>query len=55
MNWPLILTVAIAAIALVIFLARRNRQDKEEILPPEVTDDPVLKTKRDQQAREDSI
>ena len=31
LNWPVIIVVGIAAIALLVFIARRNVKDKEDL------------------------
>jgi hypothetical protein len=55
MNWPIIIAAIIGAALLMIFFARRNWRDRKEILPPDVTDDPVSGAKRESQQRDDSI
>lgn len=47
-NIAVIVVFALAAIALVVFLIRKNRKDKKELFTPEATD-PVAEEKMRQQ------
>lgn len=52
-NTGLIVLVAVAALALIIFLLIRNRKDRKELMPPEATDDPVQEKRMDQHREKD--
>ena len=54
-NIGIIVIVVLAALALVIFLAIRNRKDRKELLPPQGTDDSVTKEKMDQLRDQDKL
>ncbi|WEK34031.1 MAG: hypothetical protein P0Y53_16205 [Candidatus Pseudobacter hemicellulosilyticus] len=49
----IIIIVAVAALALIIFLVMRNKKDRKEIYSPEKMDDAVGEQKMEQQRRED--
>lgn len=54
MDIAIILLVALAAIALLVFLTRKNRRDKKELFTPEATD-PVAEEKKEQQENKDNL
>lgn len=52
-NTGLIIIVALAALALIVFLIVRNYKDRKELLPPDVTDDPVKEKRMDHHREKD--
>jgi uncharacterized protein YxeA len=54
MDIAIILIVVLAAIALLVFLIRKNRRDKKELFTPEATD-PVAEEKKEQQGDKDNL
>jgi hypothetical protein len=55
LNWPIIIAVIAVALALIIFLALRNKRDKKELLPPDTTEDPVADVRKQHDGRNDSL
>lgn len=55
LNWPIIIAVIAMALALMIFLAIRNKRDKKELLPPDTTEDPVAEARKLHEDRDDSL
>lgn len=51
MNTTIIIIVAVAALALIVFVTVRNMKDRKKILPPDSTDDKVLETRMDKDRR----